>query len=224
MGLCSTKAQRLHAARSRASFHAADTSGDGALARDELLRWIAGHGELWMMLQVNLSLSDAHCREIAVDTAFEITRETRKATGAVELMDAAQFLKFRTIVDDPRGQLEFFHRSVFNAFDGDRNGYLDDSELGAFLDTFYQAGSIFAGDARLPPKEDLFTQLKESSEAHGGHLDFEAMHAMIAGKRDVRAVSPKSPAAPPQITVSLADMTGSPAPQQVTVSLADMTA
>ena len=221
MGLCSSKAQRLHEARSRASFTAADTSGDGELARDELLQWIAGHGELWMMLGVNLSLSDARCREIAVDTAFDLIKDEK---GAADLMNAAQFLKFRTIVDDPRGQLEFFHRSVFNAFDGDRNGYLDDSELGAFLDTFYQAGSIFAGDARLPPKEDLFAQLKESSKAHGGRLDFEAMHTMIAGKRDMRALSPKSPAAPPQITVSLADMTSSPAPQHVTVSLADMTA
>ena len=170
------------------------------------------------MLSVNLSMKEERCREVAVDTAFEITHETRTHGGT---MNAAQFLKFCAIVDDPRGQLEFFHRCVFNAFDDDHNGYLDDAELSTFLDTFYQAGSIFKGDARLPPKEDLFAQLKEST-LHGGKLNFEAMHTMIAGKRDLDTPTPRSPAAPAQIRVSLADMTSSPAPPNVKVSLADI--
>ena len=58
---CGTKKQRLREARSRASFHAADTSGDGELARDELLQWIGKHGELWLMLSVNLSMSEERC-------------------------------------------------------------------------------------------------------------------------------------------------------------------
>ena len=95
-----------------------------------------------------------------------------------------------------------FHRTVFNAFDADKNGYLDDSELGTFLDVFYQAGSIFKGDARLPSKDVLFEQLKASSEQNGGHLNFDAMHSMIAGKRDLGTLLPDS-TSPPQIDVKI---------------------
>jgi len=38
---------------------------------------------------------------------------------------------------------------VFAVFDADGNGHLDQAELGVFLETFYAAGSIFKGDARL---------------------------------------------------------------------------
>ena len=44
----------------------------------------------------------------------------------------------------------FGNRDDFAAFDADDNGYLDYDELDQFLDVFYAADSIFAGDARLP--------------------------------------------------------------------------
>lgn len=177
MGLCVSTEKQLRTKQSRASFKKADTSGDGRLETDELAKYIERHGELWMMLAANLSISDDRCKELAVDTAFEIAGEER---NGMKSMNINQFIKFRDIVAEPKGQLEFFHRTVFSAFDLDKNGWLDDAELGKFLDTFYETGSIFKDDARLPPKEQLMQHLKSSSEH--GKINFDVLHSLISGK------------------------------------------
>jgi Ca2+-binding EF-hand superfamily protein len=86
---------------------------------------------------------------------------------------------------DPKGSLEFFHRTVYKAFDDDNNGVLDRNELDSFLDTFYQVDSIFAGDNRLPSKEELLQKLYtyiDNSSKEG--LTFEEIQSLIAGKID----------------------------------------
>ena len=97
-----------------------------------------------------------------------------------------QFHDFRTrFVESPQGQLEFFHRTVFTAFDDDRNGVLDPAELDRFLETFYAAGSIFKGDARLPEKDVLRRLVNEKFDTNAdGQLSFDEIHALISGKMD----------------------------------------
>ena len=58
-------------------------------------------------------------------------------------------------VASPEGSLDFFHRAVFGAFDPEQDGELTPEEVGHFAELFYDEGSIFAGDARLPPKPVL---------------------------------------------------------------------
>ena len=87
----------------------------------------------------------------------------------------------------PQGQLLFFHKTVFTAFDKDANGTLDQSELDAFLDTFYKSGSIFAGDARLPPKEELKKRVNDTLDNDGdGVFTFEEIHSLISGQADLK--------------------------------------
>ena len=76
-----------------------------------------------------------------------------------------------------------FHRAVFATFDEDGNSTLDAGELDKFLDTFYEAGSIFKGDARLPEKkEDLKKMVNEKLDADGdGKFSFEEIRSLISG-------------------------------------------
>jgi hypothetical protein len=69
------------------------------------------------------------------------------------------FQRFQQYLKNPKGHQEFFHRSVFMAFDYDWNGVLDRFETDKFLDTFYCSGSIFEGDKRLPPQKDDLKKL-----------------------------------------------------------------
>ena len=56
------------------------------------------------------------------------------------------------------------------------------TELDKFLDVFYEAGSIFKGDARLPPKEQLRTLIYTKLDQDGdGKLSFEEIHSLISG-------------------------------------------
>ena len=89
---------------------------------------------------------------------------------------AADFL------EKPNGQQEFFHRTVFATFDTDKSGYLENKELDQFLNVFYQAGSIFAGDVRLPSKVKLKKAVMKQLDTNGdGKLDFAELRTLISG-------------------------------------------
>ena len=77
--------------------------------------------------------------------------------------------------------MEFFHRTVFQVFDQDGNGYLDLEEIDGFLNVFYEAGSVFAGDARLPPsKDDLKHKVVTELDAnHDGKFEFEEIRPLL---------------------------------------------
>ena len=69
------------------------------------------------MLGVNLGIGDARCKEIATDVAFSLVCEAGPAADGAPAaheptMDATQFHQFRSLVTDPKGQQEFFHRTV----------------------------------------------------------------------------------------------------------------
>ena len=182
---CRSKQER------RASVEFGALTSTGRLSVDDLQGFISQHAELWAMLGVNLGIDDKRCQEIATDVAFEMAcgdsagEETwvRNRHGFTRVMTEEQFVKFRTtVVDDPKGQQLFFHKTVFAAFDGDKNGYLDASELEQFLGIFYEAGSIFKGDSRLPPKEELLALVRERLDVdRDGRLTFDEIHSLISG-------------------------------------------
>lgn len=169
-----------------------DANNDGTISFKELQRYIQGNAKLWAMLAVNLNLPEADCREIATRVAFQLAKnlnkrerngtlpssscEEEREPTVYEIADLLDFLQ------TPTGAQEFFHRTVFAAFDADNNGYLDYDELDQFLDVFYAADSIFAGDARLPPKFILKVQVLVEFDANqDGRLSFEEMRTLISG-------------------------------------------
>ena len=85
---------------------------------------------------------------------------------------------------EPKGNLEFFQRTVFAAFDTDNNGVIDDTELDVFVNIFYAADSIFAGDARLPDdKNELKSSIQKNfDQNHDGNLTFEEIRPIISGQ------------------------------------------
>ena len=216
MGLCaSTSAVDIRKKQSSMQFHGMQrkfSTNTDAVAKDEFGTYVEQHAELWAMLGVNLNLEEAQCKAIAVDVAFNMVvkevlrlqsqngktktkakkrRQTSierrtSATDGHTIMTKDQFFEFQELVSHPLGQLEFFHRTVFQAFDKDNNGLLDNAELDSFLNTFYAADSIFKGDARLPPKEELKAIVHARFDHdNDGHLSYDEIHAIISGKADL---------------------------------------
>ena len=151
------------------------------------------------MLSVSLRLEEQDCRLIATDVAYQLakTRKSKKSVGELSekerkreptLTELQSFLDF---VKKPKGEQEFFHRTVFRVFDQDGNGYLDYDEFDNFLDIFYDASSMFAGDVRLPPKEILKEKIFAEFDANGdGKLDFQEIRSIISG--GAQSLAPRS--------------------------------
>eukprot|EP00930_Biecheleria_cincta_P060114 TRINITY_DN457_c0_g1_i1.p1 TRINITY_DN457_c0_g1~~TRINITY_DN457_c0_g1_i1.p1 ORF type:complete len:218 (+),score=30.92 TRINITY_DN457_c0_g1_i1:185-838(+) len=170
----------------RKAFVDADTDGDGKLSCDELKKVIVNHPELWAMLEVNTGIETARCQEIA--TAVAMTKADSNDDGLIT-WDEFRAL-WSSVFKQPKSQLEFFQKALFSAFDNDGNGLLDREELATFLDLFYQKGSIFAGDQRLPPKEELLKLCLEELDRNGdGCLSFVSMEPLISGKLSLNNAS-----------------------------------
>ena len=80
------------------------------------------------------------------------------------------------------------------AFDEDWNGVLDCDETDKFLDTCYISGSIFQGDVRLPPKEELKEQIHEkyalaNKRDSQRKLSFQEVRGLISGMATVTTPS-----------------------------------
>lgn len=147
-------------------------------------------GRLWAMLSVSLRLEEQDCRLIATDVAYQLakTGKSKKSVGDLSAKERkreptlTELQSFLDFVKKPKGEQEFFHRTVFRVFDENGKGYLDSDEFGNFLDIFYKAGSIFAGDARLPPKELLKEKVFAELDTNGdGKLDFQEIRSLISG-------------------------------------------
>ena len=118
-----------------------------------------------------------------------IQRATAWARSREDIeMTQEQFSCFLTqYLASPAGQQEFFARTVFTAFDQDGNGELDELELDQFLNLFYEAGSIFFRDKRLPEKSRLRQLVMECDADGDGRLSFEEIADVITGKMALSA-------------------------------------
>jgi hypothetical protein len=127
-----------------------------SVSHDELRDFVHNHPQFWAMLSVNCQLPEEKCQEITFRVALEFVTGCSGDCALDATMTKSCFQHFQRYLKEPKGQQEFFHRSVFMAFDDDWNGVLDGVETDKFLDTYYRSGSIFEGDKRLPSqKEDL---------------------------------------------------------------------
>jgi Ca2+-binding EF-hand superfamily protein len=167
-----------------------DLNHDGLIQKTELAKFIARNEKLYMMLSVNLQLPVEKCQEIATNVAFQMSKRSNPNASLRDLSEAtkqreptlAEFNRFLGFLEEPRGQQEFFHRTVFSTFDLDGSGYIEPHELDNFLDIFYQAGSIFAGDARLPKKSTLKKEvMKQLDTNRDGKLEFTELRTLISG-------------------------------------------
>lgn len=163
---------------------------DGLISRDELKAFIARNEKLYVMLSVNLGLPEEKCREIATEVAYQMSKRAEHDSSLRDLTDSArvrkptleEFQDFLNWLEEPKGQQEFFQRTVFATFDLDQSGYIEPDELDNFLDVFYQAGSIFAGDVRLPKKAKLRTQVMKQLDVNkDGKLEFSELRTLISG-------------------------------------------
>ena len=166
-----------------------DDDNNGTISKPELRAYIQKNAKLWAMLCVNLNMSESNCQRCATSVAYQLGKSLKAKTPVEELPKAdrrreptveevAMFLDF---VKTPKGEQEFFHRTVFRAFDADSNGYLDNDELEKFLDVFYRADSIFAGDRRLPSKFMLKLKVLMDLDDGDGKLTFEEIRSLISG-------------------------------------------
>ena len=208
MGMFASKESRAASAEFKKL--ARPGKGKQRVSHKEMEAFVGQHVELWAMLSVNLGLSDDRCREIAATVALEQFGSARASVAlseniapvaqrvsaasadssakgskrsSAQSMRRSDFVAFRKgVLNNPKGQQLFFHRCVFAAYDADGNGTLDPDELDNFLDVFYKAGSIFAGDSRLPPKDELRRLIYEKLDANrDGVLNFEEIHGLISG-------------------------------------------
>mmetsp|Transcript_35125 Transcript_35125/g.44766 ORF Transcript_35125/g.44766 Transcript_35125/m.44766 type:complete len:200 (-) Transcript_35125:233-832(-) len=162
------------------------------ISKNDFEQYIEKHAELWAMLAVNLGKSEEFCREIASSVAYSMAQNIKSKNASESgKLTQSQFTSFRVNwVQNPKGQREFFQRCVFAVFDEDNNKVLDDDELSNFLDIFYEAGSIFKGDLRLPEKDKLTQWVKEKLDTdHDGKLSFEEIGSLISGTTDLSEIS-----------------------------------
>jgi Ca2+-binding EF-hand superfamily protein len=170
---------------------AVDLNQDGRISREELAKFIETNSHLWAMLSVNLNIPEQQCRDIATDVAYQMAKKTSDMSSLKDMSESTkareptvqEFQSFLGLVqNNPKGQQEFFHRTVFATYDVDGNGYIDNHELDNFLDVFYEAGSIFAGDARLPDKATLKRNVLQDLDVNGdGKLEFQELRTLISG-------------------------------------------
>mmetsp|Transcript_12767 Transcript_12767/g.28041 ORF Transcript_12767/g.28041 Transcript_12767/m.28041 type:complete len:214 (-) Transcript_12767:80-721(-) len=212
MGNCGARPSSSSAVVVKASKEAlaVDTDQDGRVSKEELAKYIDKHAELWAMLSVNCGIDESECRKIATHVAFRMAKvkhlRSSMTTLPQQVLDREPTVQeFQTLLDwlnEPRGNLEFFHRTVFSAFDKNGNGYLEPDELDAFLDVYYQAGSIFAGDVRLPEKATLKQNLLDNFDTDGdGQISFRELQSILqaGGSALVTEDRPPQPEGPAKL-------------------------
>lgn len=167
-----------------------DKDKDGKVSKEELEGYIEANAQLWSMLAVNCNLPEDKCRDIAVRVAYQMAKWDKSIQDPVSQMSQSEidreptvreFSKLLDFVRSPKGNLEFFHRTVFAAFDRNQNGVLEPDELDDFLSIYYEAGSIFAGDFRLPSKSVLKQNVMQQFDQDGdGKIDFEELQTLLS--------------------------------------------
>merc|ERR1711972_567594 len=161
-----------------AAFMRADIDGNGRISAGELLQMVDAHPELWSMLNVNTGLDESFCKAIAQEVAMKKC----DANGDGGLSKREFLALYNSFLGSPRGQLAFFHNTLFAAFDANGDGSINSAELDHLLDIFYEKSSIFAGDQRLPPKEILKERVQQELDTNkDGLLSFEEIRPLLTG-------------------------------------------
>ena len=162
---------------------ALESSGN-IIPHNELKEFVNTHPQIWAMLSVNCQIEEDRCKDVAFRVALELVSGKSGHDALNTVLTKGKFKPFqRNYIEDGKGHQEFFHRTVFMAFDEDWNGVLDRDETDKFLDTFYISGSIFQGDSRLPKKEELKLQILEQLDENGdGMFSFDEIRSLISGR------------------------------------------
>ena len=168
-----------------------DKDGSGTISKEELYNYIEQNAKLWAMLSVSLNIPEEECLDIACEVAFQLALAKWSKKKKLEILSSneptrepslREIQAFLNFVKKPQGEQEFFHRTVFFAFDENGDGLLDSKELDKFLQIFYDAEGIFAGDARLPSKAELKRRVYKDLDENGdGQLDFYEIRSLITG-------------------------------------------
>ena len=163
--------------------HEIRTVGEVLVSYQEIRHFVEKTPSSWAMLQVNLGIPEDECKNVAYHVCLELSSGLPSQEAANKKITKRQFERFKkNYIDDPKGSQEFFHRTVFGAFDNNQNGVLDKEETDKFLDTFYVTGSIFQGDHRLPEKEVLKELIwKQLDENGDGEFTFDEIRSLISG-------------------------------------------
>lgn len=184
MGQCKCSVPSVEEEVSAQHFRALDTNKNNMACHAEMAKYVASRPEMWAMLGVNLDLPEDVCQATATRVVMELASGLKGNLAAGKEITEAQFHAFRCrYMLDGKGAQEFFHRCVFASFDANSDQSLDAEELETFLDTFYKSGSIFEGDARLPPKQELLQRILDNSVGYKkeGKLTFEEIRDLIRG-------------------------------------------
>jgi Ca2+-binding EF-hand superfamily protein len=174
---------------SKKEFKKLDVNKDKALSLDELGTYVSSHSELWTMLGMSLDLNVKKCIELATDVAFTLAsgegvtkpKKNEYYRKKDRELTEAEFTHFhKNYVLDPEGARLFYLRTIFAAFDVNGDGVLERNELDRFLDVFYEAGSVFKGNKRLPDKKELqrivIGRLDKNKD---GALNFQEMRSLL---------------------------------------------
>ena len=189
----STKGKESASVKLPSEIQNIDQNADGVVDKDELQVYIDQNAQLWAMLSVNCNIPESQCREIARDTARTMAKlntlgkfatfQDLTPLNAAREPTVEEFAAFhQRLKQEPQYQLEFFHQTVFCAYDHDHNGFIEGEEINDFIDLFYEANGCFAGDARLPPKDHLKSAVLETFDTNGdGKLEFHELRPLISG-------------------------------------------
>lgn len=153
------------------------------ISLEELREYVQTLPIMWAMLSVKCQIPEQYCKEVAFRVAIELITDQAGQKSMTMILTKQGFRKFEKLyIEDAKGQQEFFHRTVFAAFDEDWNGALNREEIDKFLDNLYISGNIFQGDARLPEKTDLKAQVLGQLDASGdGVFSFDEVRSLISG-------------------------------------------
>lgn len=170
---------------SRREFKKLDVDGDKSLSRTELAKYMATHADLWTNLGCSLDLPVYKCIDIATDVAIllalkQIDQYGRTAIPTRDLTEAEFKYFHQNYVLNEKGAQEFFLRTMFAAFDINKDGVLSARELDRFLDIFYRARDTFKGTMQLPDRKTLNQTVRHRCDKNkDGVLQFKEVKDLL---------------------------------------------
>ena len=181
----------MGAEQSRKVAESFDTNDDGELSASEIHHYTDEHLELWLALSEQCGINENACRKIVVQVAMAMaTKDDTKPPRNPTTKEFGAFL--HKLGAQQKTRDEFFHRTVFVAFDTNQNGTLERKELFGFLDVLYNSAAKFGALDSLPKKETLKTSaISKFDVNHDNVLDVQEfsklLHSLdIKGAEQVR--------------------------------------